>query len=881
MSWMRFFRRTRWDEERGREMDAYLEIETADNIARGMAPDEARRAARRKLGNATTVREEIYRMNSLGFVETLWQDLRYGLRVLRKSPMMTVVALLSLALGTGATTAIFSVVYGVLIAPYPYARTNEIWSPEIHNARNPQQTRESYHPSEYLELQKLPAFAQVMATSPENQLLTGNRAPENFTAVSLTGNGFQFLGVEPVLGRTILPSDVTAGGQAEPVIVLSYGAWQRLFNGSPDALGKTLVLNDTPRAVIGVMPPRFGWWTNEGGWLPMAIDLRRDGPIFPIVRLQPGVSKTVADQQLQALHLRLARDNPAYYPKEGFTAGFNNYMDITAAAGEMHSSLRLLFGAVGFLLLIACANVANLQMARATARAREIALRMSVGAGRARVLRQLLTESVVLSLSGGALGVLFAVAITKAIVALMPEFNVPNEARIEVNGWVLLFSLGVSVATGILFGLVPAMQCSRLDLVETLKDAAKGSGVRAASGRTRNLLVVAEVALSVILLVGASLTIRGFVNLQRTDVGFQPDRVLMVDLQLPAKRYATYEKRVAFTQNILERVRNLPGAQAAAIGNGGLPFGGPQSPYSIEGHPQTESQPIRMGLISAEYQHTLGIPLLSGRALTEQEVAQADPVALINLAASKLWPAGESPIGKRMRLEILAKPPGSVLLAHSGAPPFVTVAGIIGDTKNDGLQKPAAPAVFVPYTIVAPPFRTLAVRTRGSPMLLLNAVRQQVREVDKDQPVGRPITLQEVLGFETVQPRFNMALLSFFGGLGLALAAIGIFSVLNYSVVRRTHEIGVRMALGAERRNVLSLMLGIGARLVLAGLAAGLAGSFLLARFLRSEIFQVPVTDPVAIFGVVVLLSGAALLACWLPARRAARLEPMAALRHE
>jgi putative ABC transport system permease protein len=617
----------------------------------------------------------------------------------------------------------------------------------------------------------------------------------------------------------------------------------------------------------------------------MQMDRHRARTVFPIVRLRPGVSKAVGEQQLQALHLRLAKDTPAYYPKEGFITFLSNYMDITVAAGEMHASLRLLFGAVGFLLLIACANVANLQLARATARAREISLRMSLGAGRARVMRQLLTESIVLSLTGGALGVGFAVVLTRMIVALMPEFYVPNEARMTINGWVLLFSLGVSVATGILFGLAPALECSRLDLVETLKDAGKGSGVRAATGKTRNLLVVAEVALSVILLVGASLTIRGFVNLQRTELGFQPERVLMVGIQLPAKRYATYEKRVAFAQNILQRIGSLPGVQSAAIGNGGLPFGGPQSAYSLEGHPAAESQPIRVGLISADYQRTFGIPLISGRGLTEQEVAQGEPVALINRAAGKLWPAGESPIGKRIGLELLAKPPGGALpaqrLARSDASSFVTVAGILGDTKNDGLEKPSAPAVFVPYTLMAPTGRTLAVRTRGSPMLLLNAVRQQVREVDKDQPISRPITLEEVLGFETVQPRFNMALLSFFGGLGLALAAAGIFSVLNYSVVRRTHEIGIRMAMGAERRDVLALMLGTGARLVMAGLAVGLAGSIVLARFLRSEIFQVPVTDPVALLGVAMLLSMAALLACLLPARRAAGLDPMAALRHE
>jgi putative ABC transport system permease protein len=819
-------------------------------------------------------------MNSIGFIETLWQDLRYGLRVMRQGPGLTIVALLSLGLGIGATTAIFSVVYGVLIAPYPYAKPGEIWAPWIQNIKNAQQGRRFLHMNEYQEVKKVSAFSDVMATSPENQLLTGDRAPETFTAVLITGNAHQFLGVEPVLGRTILPSDIKPNGQAEPVIVLSYKAWQRLFDGSSDALGKTLVLNDKRYTVIGVMPSRFGWWTGDGGWLPMPIDLREDRIAFPIMRLNQGVSKDAAGQQLHALFLQLAKDTPANYPKEGFTSGLTNYLDMTVASGEMQSSLRLLFGAVGFLLLIACANVANLQMARATSRSREIALRISVGAARGRILRQLLTESVVLSLFGGALGVFFAIAITKAVVALMPDFYVPNEARITVNNYVLMFSLGVSVLTGVLFGLVPALQCSRPDLVETLKDAAKGSGPSASGGKTRSLLVVVEVALSVILLVGASLTIRGFVNLQRTDVGFQPDRVLMVGLQLPPKRYATYEQRIAFTQNVLERVRSVPGAQSVAIGNGGLPFGGQQSGFSIEGQPQTTAQRVTIDLISADYAQTLGVPLRAGRVLNEQEVARGEHVGLINEAASKLWPPGESPIGKRMRLDFLESPRGALVPPAAGAP-YVTVIGVLADTKNAGLRSPPAPAVFVPYTLIAPSGRMLAVRTHGNPMLLLNAVRHEVRGIDKDQPLGRPITLQEVLGFETVQPRFNMALFSFFGMLGLALAAVGIFSVLSYSVARRTHEIGVRMALGAERRNVLGLMLGMGGKLVGSGLAAGLVGSFLLARFLRSEVFQVPVTDPASISSVVILLSAAAFLACFLPARRAARLDPMVALRHE
>ena len=392
--------------------------------------------------------------------------------------------------------------------------------------------------------------------------------------------------------------------------------------------------------------------------------------------------------------------------------------------------------------------------------------------------------------------------------------------------------------------------------------------------------MIVELTLSVILLVGASLTIRGFSQLQRADPGFQPDRVLMVGLPLPPKRYATYDQRIAFSQSVLERVKAIPGVQAAAIGNGGLPFGGPESAYSIEGHPQAASRRILVELISAGYTRTLGIPLRAGRELEDREVARGEHVALINETAAKLWPAGESPIGGRLRLDLLENPGGNALV-RSGSTPNVTVVGIIADTMNAGLRRAPDPAVFVPYTMVAPPGRTMAVRTQGNPLLLLNAVRQQVQAIDKDQPVSRPLTLEEALGSETVQPRFNMALFSFFAALGLALAVVGIYSVLSYTVARRTREIGIRMALGAEPGDVLSLMLRMGGRLVAIGLAAGLLGSYVLSKYVRSEVFQVPATDPVAILGVFTLLVAAAFLACLVPARRAACLDPMSALRHE
>jgi putative ABC transport system permease protein len=879
MGWMRFLRRSFWHRERERELDAYLEQETADNIARGMTPAAARAAAQCRLGNVTFIREEIYRMNTVGFLETLWQDLRYGWRMLRQTPAMTAVALLSLGLGVGATTSIFSVVYGVLISPYPYARSNEIWAPGVQNAKDPNQIRGFYRVSEYLRMRDLPVWSATMATNPENRLLTGGRAPESFTTVQVTANAFQFLGVEPVLGRTILPSDIRPGGQPEPVIVLTDKAWRRLFDGRADVLGQKLVLNDVPHTVIGVMPSRFGWWTDDGGWVPLELDPRSESRIAAIVRLAPGVSARAGQEQLATLFADIAKASPADFPKDGYRMLLTNYMNITVASGSMESSLHLLFGAVGFLLLIACANVANIQLARATARAREIALRMAVGAGRIRVLRQLLTENVVLSVAGAILGIALAKAITMGVEYLMPDFYKPNEARITINQYVLAFTAAMAVLTGILFGLAPALQCSRLNLVETLKESTKGSG-DARGGRLRNLLVIVEVALSVVLLVGAGLTVRGFVQLQQTSLGFQPERLLMVNLQLPPKRYTTWEQRVAFTQNVVERVANIPGAQSAAIGNGGLPFGGPRSSYTVDGQPARDSRPITLGLISPDYGRTLGIPLLSGRALTAQDIAHADRVGVINQAASKLWPEGVSPIGRRIHLNVLDQPRG-MLPAPGVQSGDITVVGIMANTRNAGLSDPTAPQLFLPYTVVAPTGRILAIRAHGDPMRLLNAVREQVRQVDKDIPVARPITMEEVVDFEVKQPRFNMALFTFFGCLGLVLAAIGIFGVLSYSVARRTHEIGVRMALGAESRHVLGLMMAMGGRLVLIGLGAGLAGSYVLGRYLQSEVFSVPVTDPISIAGAVVLLGATACVACLGPARRAARLQPMSALRHD
>jgi putative ABC transport system permease protein len=531
---------------------------------------------------------------------------------------------------------------------------------------------------------------------------------------------------------------------------------------------------------------------------------------------------------------------------------------------------------VAFLLLIACANVANLQLARGTARAREMAVRISIGAGRSRLVRQLLTESVLLSLAGGVLGVLFAFGAIRSIVALMPEFYVPNESRVAINVPVLVFSLGVSAVTGIIFGLVPALQTSRPDVTDALK-AARSTGAGAHGGRARNVLVVVEVALSVVLLVSAALTARTFFVLQRMDAGIKADRVLIVGVPLPPAKYSSLALRNRFADELLERVGALPGVESATFG---LPFGGPQSPFTIAGQVADESKRIGINLVGAGHLRTFGIPLRGGRMFDAAEVRRGDRVAVINEAAAKLWPAGQSPIGAPLRLGVLERPPARVM-ADTSRPPVVTIIGVIADTRNAGLRTDPEPVVVIPYSIIAQGQRTLAVRSSGDPNLLLNPVRAVVRAMDADQPLGRPITLSEILRAEVVQPRFTMALFSAFGVLGLALASAGIYSVLSFHVTRRTHELGVRLALGAPRRHVLGLMLTMGGRLVVIGLAIGIAASLASMRLLRSQLFGVQPADPLAYAAVALVLGLVALLACYIPARRAAGVDPMVALRQE
>jgi len=864
------------------EIQTHIDLETQENIETGMSPKQARHAAMRKFGNVLVAKDKSRDVWGWVWLERLWQDMRYALRGFRKNPGFTAVALLSLMLGIGTSIALFSVVYGVLIAPYPYAKPNEIWAPAVLGPNDPVRFWHPYPLREVVEIGKLPAVADVMATSPRSVMLTGGTNPESLYGVYLTGNAFNFLGVKPVIGRTIQPFDIHPGGEPDAVVVLTYQFWQRLFSGDPHALGKKITLNEIPYTIIGVMPPRFGWWTSEAFWLPLSTNLADDTPIHAILRLRPGITKEVAEQQLNQLNVRLAAEHPQEFPKGQLRTVLLNYMNITTASGEMSSSLHMLLAAVGLLLLIACVNVANLQLARTTTRAREIAMRLAIGAGRGRLVRQLLTESVMLSVLGGVLGVLFAIAATRLIVILIPPDYVPNEARITINGYVLLFSLAVSMLTGILFGLAPALRSSRPDLVETLKDGGNGATGSSRARAMRSWLVVAEISLSVMLLAGASLAIRNFTQLLNVNLGFQPERVLRMGFTLPPKQYTTFEQRNVFDRNLLASVMTIPGIEAAALGNGGMPYSSWESSYAIDGRkPLSDDQKIVGSFISEKYPQTMGIPLKRGREFTESEIENVSHVALINESAAKLWPAGVDPIGRHLKLDDLDKPFKPPLLVPPGNNSELMIVGVIGDAKNGGMADATLPTVYLPYTMIAPPDRQIIVRTVGPPLAMVNAVREKVRELDKSVPLGRPVTLDEVLGEETQQPRFNMALFSGFAALGLMLAAIGIYSVISYTVTQRVHEIGVRMALGAKRGDILKLVLLMVAKVAGLGLVIGLCGSILLERIVRFEVFAKTSFDSASLAAVVLTLSAVALLAAWMPASRAGNLDPVTALRHE
>ena len=810
------------------------------------------------------------------------QDVRYGFRTLLKSPGFTFVALIALALGIGANTAIFSVVNAVLLQPLPYRDADQLVVIWEHNRPRDRQ-RNVVSPANFLDWQAQSNSFQEMAAFYDALFnLTGEGNPEEIRAQVTTGNLLTLLGTQPVLGRVYTKEDAEPG--RDDVIVIGHGLWQRRFGGREDVVGKKISLNGENVTVLGVMPQGFKWFIKEGSrsgksaemWTPtkfeplLATGNKGRGRFITVAgRLKPDVTLEQAQAEMSTIAARLEQQ----HPEANTGMGVNLVPAREQLSGEIKTSLYVLLGAVGFVLLIACANVANLMLARAASRQSEFAIRSALGAGRGRVVRQLLTESVLLSIVGGALGLLIALWGVDALVAFSPP-NLLGTEKIGLSLPVLGFTFGISLLTGIVFGLAPALEATRINLNESLKETGKSNMSSRRSRRLSSAFVVAQVALALVLLIGSTLMIKSFLRLQAVDPGFKTDNLLTLRVSLPAAKYSEDSQQVAFFRQALERIKSLPDVRSVGAVQA-LPFGGnlgARTSFAIEGRPVAppgEELSTDVRVTDENYFQTMSIPVLRGRTFTEQEAKEDRPVIVINEALARQYFPNENPIGKQLRVEMMPDPQPT------------EVIGVVADAKYKTLEDPPYPMVYWAHPHLAYSEMTLVVRTNGDPLNVAAAARREIQAIDPDQPIGDVRTMQSWMSELTARSRFGALLLSIFAGLALVLAAIGIYGVMSYSVTQRTHELGVRIALGAQTRDVLKLILGRGLALTLIGIALGLVASFALTRVLSSLLFGVSATDPVTFGALSLLLTAVALVACYIPTRRAMKVDPMVALRNE
>lgn len=807
--------------------------------------------------------------------DEMTQDLRFGVRMLLKQPGFALLAVLTLALGIGANTAIFSVVYSVLMRPLPYAAPEKLMAlysmyperdvfrsvisaPDFHDWRAQNQT-----------------FESMAAYIGSNYALSGGELPERLVGLNVSPNFFQVLGVNPLLGRAFAPEEENDG--RDRVAVLSYGLWQRRFGADPQLVGKSISLNGENYTVIGVMPQSFRFAPVEL-YRPLVFDaedmadMARGSHYLQVIgRLKPDTTLTQAKTDLENLSRRIAQQHPVTN-----TGKYANVIPYQAdSVGEIRPSLLVLLGAVVLVLLIACANVASLLLARAASRQREMAVRAALGAGRWRVVRQLLTESLLLSLLGAGLGLLLAYwgvgAIVRAVPSEIADYT-PGWQQIGINSQALGFTLILSVLTGIVFGVAPALQLSRPDLTEALKEGGKSSAGRQRQ-RTRNALVVAEVALALMLLIGAGLLLKSYQQLQQVSLGFNHQHVFVANVALANTKYRDTPQQLNFFQEVLQKVENLPGVQSAALVNYAPFSSNADRVFTIAGRPEPAPDDIpdaNYRVISPAYFRTLEIPLTHGRLFSEQDAATSLRVVIINEALARRYFPNEDPLGKQLKLG-----------RYGEQNPLHTIIGVVGNVKDIGMEREFDPTFYYPFTQTSIRSGALLARTQGDPLLLTSPVRNAVLAVDPEQPLTRPRTLALAIADSVTQQRLNLILLGIFSGLALILAAIGIYGVMAYSVTQRTHEIGIRLALGAKRGDVLKLVVGQGMLLATLGISIGLVGAFFLTRLMETLLFGVTPTDPVTFGCIALLLLGIALCACWIPAQRATKIDPLAALRHE
>jgi predicted permease len=802
----------------------------------------------------------------------LQQDIHFGLRTLLKDRGFLVTAVLALALGIGSATAIFSVIDNVLMEPFPYTDGQRLMAIEIHDSSSTDQFgRQFFSQPEFLDYQEQNhIFDRSIGVRGDRVLMTGTgETPEKFDGARVTGNTFQFLGVPALLGRVATPDDAKPG--APPVFVLSYKVWQSRFAGNSSIVGKTFTLDGTPRTLIGIMPRRFALWGADL-WIPTSVKTDLNAPfLFLLGHLKPGLTAKAAQLDVAILAQRLSTVYPKLYPKK-FDVRVPSLVD--NVVGKFRETLYTLLAAVGLLLLVACANVANLLLAKATARDREFAIRSSLGAGRVRIVRQLLVESMLLALVGAATGCLFAWAGLKVLVAALPKYTFPDEAAITLNGRVLAATIATAVGTALIFGLAPAVGSFARNLSEPLKAGGRGnSGFR--RGRLRNALIVCEVALSVILLTGAGLLMRSFMMQRKIELGLRPEKLLTTQVFL-GNKYKTADEQSRFFRELMPRVQALPGVLNASAALDFPPFGGVDTDFEAAGVTHSEKWKGQVGLVDTQFFQTVGLRLLRGRTLTETDVAGKRKVAVVNRTlAAKFFP-GQDPLGKRIQLTGLEKAPEPI------RNPWFEVIGVTSDVKNHGLREAVLPEAYAPYTLSSYGGFVVYVRAAGNPKALATALEGAVLAMDKSVVPQQTNTVEETLNlFEFSKPRFGLELFAVFAAIGLVLVSVGVYSVVSYTVSQQSREIGIRMALGARAYHVRNLVMKAGIRFILIGVVLGTAVSFFLMRLVESQVWGVSTHDPVTLLGVIAILVTVGIAACYVPSLHATRVDPMIALRYE